>query len=63
MIAFYVYRYGFFARPKRVTEHHIVDAEEAKEYAKTVLLKTVNTASVAVEVDGAEVAHCYNYKR
>ncbi len=62
MIAFYVYHYGFLA-PHPVLEHHIIDAEEAKEYAKTVLLKTVNTSSVAVEVDGAEVAHYYNYKR
>ena len=62
MITFVVYKYDKVVTvpPSR---HHFTDAEEAKEYAKTTLLKTTNTASVAVEVDGVEIAHYYNYKR
>ena len=62
MITFVVYKYDHIMKiPPGGHGFSIYDLKDAKDYAEHVLLKTVNTASVAVEVDGAEVAHYYNY--
>ena len=62
MIYFYIHKYErvVVVPPSR---HHFTDAEEAKKYARTTLLNATGVASVAVEVDGIEIAWYCNYER